>query len=385
MSELNQAPQTAQATKTNKVHMTNLLFFTLTPLAALICTPLYFFFYGFSWGPIVLLLVAFAISNMSITCGYHRYFSHRSYDAHPFVEWLYIFFGSGAFQGSVLQWCEDHRRHHRHVDTDTDPYSINKGFWYAHLGWIIYATDPGPLRIRCPDLEKNKWIMLQHKHYGLIATFVGFILPGLVSLALGMGFFTGVIFGGALRITLSTHSTFLINSACHYFGRQPYTDKNTARDSFLMAVLTFGEGYHNYHHMFQADYRNGIRWYHWDPTKWSIKLLNIVGLASRLKSVSNQEILKARLLMEEKLLLSKGAHADNVIQLKKKVEEAQIRMRNLKSEYLKMKISLRRAINERSEARVQVKVMKAEAKIARLEFKAARAQWTTYVRAYRRA
>lgn len=369
----------------NKLNLTNVLFFTLTPLAGFIGAPLYFYLNGFSWGPLILLAVTFAISNMSITVGYHRYFSHRSYDAHPVLEWLLIFFGSGAFQGSVLQWCEDHRRHHRHVDTDSDPYSINKGFWYAHLGWIFYAGDPGPLRMRCPDLEKKKFIMFQHKHYALIATFVGFILPGLVTLALGMGFFSGVIFGGALRITLSTQSTFLINSACHYFGRQPYTDKNTARDSFIMAVLTFGEGYHNYHHMFQADYRNGIRWYHWDPTKWSIQFFNFIGLASRLKKVSREEILKARLVMEEKLLLAKGARQESVLQLKKRVEDAQIRMRNLKTEYIKMKISLRRAIHERSDAKVQVKVMKAEAKIARLEFKAARAQWTTYVRAYRRA
>ena len=366
------------------INWTNLLFFTLTPLAAVVGLPIYYSTHEFSWGPIALLISAFVISNMSITCGYHRYFSHRSYDVNKFVEWLYVFFGSGSFQGSVLQWCTDHRRHHRQVDTDNDPYSINKGFWYAHLGWILLKeTNPEHLEIKCPDLEKSAFIQFQHKHYALFATFVGFFLPGFVAMAFGMGFWTGVLFGGATRIVLSNHSTFLINSACHYFGNQPYTDKNSARDNVVMAFFTFGEGYHNFHHMFQADYRNGIRWYHWDPTKWWIQTLKLVGLASRLKVVSKEEILKARLVMEERLLISKGACNDSVAALKKKLEEAQERLRHLKTEYHRIKLSMRRSPPAEAPVAAKVIELKAQAKIARSEFKSARRQWRAYLRSYR--
>ncbi len=367
-----------------KIHWTNLLFFTLTPLAAIIGLPIYYSTHAFSWGPIAILLISFAISNLSITCGYHRYFSHRSYNVNKFVEWLYVFFGTGAFQGSVLQWCTDHRRHHREVDTDNDPYSINKGFWYAHIGWIL-QKDPNPEHheIKCPDLQKSAFINFQHTHYALCATFVGFFLPGFVAMAFGMEFWTGVLFGGATRIVISNHSTFLINSACHYFGTQPYTDKNTARDSIICAFLTFGEGYHNFHHMFQADYRNGIRWYHWDPTKWMIQGLAVAGLASRLKTVSREEILKARLQMDAKILIARGASSDLVASLKTKVENAQERMRHLKAEYRRIKLSYKRSAPEATPVVAKVIELKAEAKRARRDFKTANRQWRQYVRTYR--
>lgn len=363
----------------SRINWVNLIFFTSVPLVAIIGVIVYFMNFEFSWGPIVLFSIAFIISNMSITCGYHRYFSHRSYDTHPLIEWAYVFFGSGAFQGSIIRWCTDHRRHHREVDTDEDPYSINKGFWFAHLGWILLEEDPRFELRNCPDLQKKKFVAFQDKYYFLMASFVGFILPGLVAMAFGMEFWTGVLFGGALRIVVSNHTTFLINSACHYFGNQPYTDKNTARDNFILSVLTFGEGYHNFHHMFQADYRNGVRWYQWDPTKWWIRSLSFVGLASKLKRVSKEEIMKARLRMDEQILLSKGACQDSVLALKQKVEEAQIRMRDLRSEYLKMRRSL--ALQE--SAAKQVAELKAKAKLASIEFKMVRAQWGAYVRAYR--
>lgn len=369
----------ASASAPRRINWVNFVFFTSVPLAALIGVLTYFAKNEFSWGPIVLFFITFVISNMSITCGYHRYFSHRSYDTNKLIEWMYVFFGAGAFQGSIIRWCTDHRRHHRDVDTDNDPYSINKGFWFAHLGWILYhEEDKHDLR-NCPDLQKKKFVAFQDKYYFLFASFVGFILPGIIAYAFGMGFWTGVIFGGALRIVVSNHTTFLINSACHYFGRQPYTDKNTARDNFILSVLTFGEGYHNFHHMFQADYRNGIRWYQWDPTKWWIRSLSLVGLASRLKRVSKEEIMKARLKMDEKILLSKGACQESVLSLKQKVEEAQIKMRDLRNEYLNM----RRTVAFQESAAKQLAELKARARMASIEFKMARAQWFAYVRAYR--
>lgn len=367
----------------------NILFMTLNPLAALILAPWYIMTHGFSWGLLAFLIVTYTISNMSITCGYHRYFSHRSYNAHPLIEFCYIFFGAGAFQGSVLQWCSDHRRHHREVDTDNDPYTITKGFWYAHMSWM-FRKDPHPEATKYPkDLASKPFVQFQHDYYPYVATFMGFIVPGLVGWALGFGFWGGAIIGGSFRIFLSQQSTFLINSAAHTFGRQPYTDTNTARDSWIMSVLTFGEGYHNFHHFFQADYRNGIRWFEWDPTKWFIRSLAFVGLATKLKTARKEEILKARLAMDEKLLVMRGANLERVAQLKERIVEAQARMRQLREDYLQAKKNFQAKRRQMSgqmramwkEELAKLKAMrKAEIRLAKNEFNSAYGQWREFRR-----
>lgn len=367
----------------------NILFFTFNTLGAVILVPLYIYNFGFSWGLMAFLFVAYMISNMSITCGYHRYFSHRSYDTHPFIEWLYIMLGAGAFQGSILTWCTDHRRHHRLVDTDEDPYSIRKGFWFAHMGWLLKIDQHPEARTYAKDLMAKPWVRFQHNFYIPVAAFMGFILPGLIGWALGFGFWGGFIFGGVLRIVISQHSTFFINSAAHMFGRQPYTDTNSARDSFIMAVLTFGEGYHNFHHYFQADYRNGVRWYQFDPTKWWIQLLAWLGLASRLKQAPKEEILKARLAMEERLLLAKGASAERVSQLRQKILEAQTRFRQLREEYQRTKKSLaQRGTEVRNHLGHQLQrclSLKAEVQMAKIELRAAQNQWQVFRRSINRS
>lgn len=372
----------------------NILFMTLNPLAAAILMPLYVYYCGISWGHVILLLVTYTISNMCITSGYHRYFSHRSYEAHPLIEWLYVFIGAGAFQGTMLTWCTDHRRHHAKVDSDEDPYSINKGFWYAHLLWMFYK-DPHPDACRYPaDLTKNRWVMFQHRHYVWIAAFVGFILPGLIAWSIGLGFWGGVIFGGSLRIVLSQQSTFFINSVVHMFGSQPYSDKNTARDNTLMAFFTFGEGYHNFHHAFQADYRNGIRWYQWDPTKWWIQALGAVGLARRLKQARRDEILKARLAMDERHMVSRGISKEFLESLKERLVRAQARMRQLREDTTQAQTAFReRRKQMSSEMRRQMqahfsrlkKQNHAELRVVKNDFKLAYSQWRSVKRNSRRA
>ncbi len=370
----------------------NILFLTLNPLAAAVFTPLYLMSHGLSWGLLAFLIITYTISNMVITVGYHRYFSHRTYSVHPVIEQLFVFFGSGSFQGSILAWCTDHRRHHREVDSHDDPYSRSKGFWYSHILWM-FRHDPHPEAELFPkDLTKNPLIVWQHNYYLVIAIFVGYILPGIIGYFCGFGFWGGVIIGGALRITLSQHSTFLINSAAHTFGTRPYTDKNSARDSVIMAFLTFGEGYHNYHHYFQLDYRNGIRWYQWDPTKWMITTLAFFGLATKLKKARKEEIFKARLAMEEQLLLAHlesqiaaqtqdQAHVltlrERAMQMKTRIVDAQAKMRTLHDDYLAAK----KTFVEKHMRRMR----RAEFKIAKIEFKAAYTQWRTFRKAVRRA
>lgn len=368
----------------------NVLFMTLNPLAALILTPIYFAHHPLTWGLVIFLAITYTISNMAITSGYHRYFSHRTYNLPLWMENLYVIVAAGSFQGSILQWCSDHRRHHREVDGNDDPYSRSKGFWFSHLTWM-FRKDPHPeSRIYPKDLAKNPLIVWQHKYYALIATFVGFIVPGLIGWACGFGFWGGVIIGGSLRITLSQQSTFLINSAAHTFGKRPYTDTNSARDNHFLSFLTFGEGYHNFHHFFQADYRNGIRWYQWDPTKWWIQSLAAVGIATKLKKARKEEIFKARINMEGRELLSKGAPIDRVEQMKQKLLGAQAKMRELREEIQQAKKSFRQKRQEMSDdmrlaMRAQLDKLKSlrrqEIKVAKREFKIAYSEWRTYRRA----
>ncbi len=355
----------------------NIIFMSVTPVLAAILVPLHIYYYGNSWGLWAMFAVFFAVNNMTITSGYHRYFSHLSYEAHPLVQFFYIFIGAGAFQGTVLQWCTDHRRHHRKVDGVEDPYSINKGFWYAHMTWMFHV-DPhaGPYP---KDLTSNRLIMFQHNYYVWIAAFMGFIMPGLIAWALGLSFWGGVLIPGLLRIVLTQHSTFLINSAAHCFGKQTYTDKHSARDSLIMAFLTFGEGYHNFHHSFQLDYRNGTRWFHWDPTKWWIKGLSLVGLATKLKEAPREEILKARLAMEERQMISTGACATRTAQLKQQIVEAQNKLKALRISYLNAKRDLSLKSDE-----VKRK-MRLDMRLAKLEFKTAYGQWRAFRRQWKRS
>jgi len=150
-------------------------------------------------------------------------------------------FGAAALQGSALKWSTDHRRHHRFVDSDQDPYSINKGFFYAHIGWVFFKEEPQYENKFVPDLEKDKLVAWQHKYYSSIAIVVGFLFPLCIGALVGSAW-GGLLFGGITRVVLTHHTTFLINSACHYFGSQPYGDKNTARDSFFVGIVYVRRG-----------------------------------------------------------------------------------------------------------------------------------------------
>ena len=379
-----------------KVNWISATFLIVTPILAAILVPLFIYNHGWSWSLTFFLVGLYTLSNLSITVAYHRYFAHRSFDIPEWMKFWFVLIASMAFQGSAVRWATDHRRHHREIDTDDDPYSINRGFFFAHLGWML-LNDPHPEAAQfAPDLMKNRWVRLQHQYYIPIAAFMGFIVPGLLGAALGFGFGTGVLIGGLLRIVLSQHSTFLINSAAHTFGTQPYTDKNTARDSFILAVLTYGEGYHNYHHFFQADFRNGIRWYQWDPTKWCIQALAILGLAHRLKKVSADEIMKARMAMEEKRIVARGAncervHAlrDRIIQAQRRWKEMQVEFARFKSEFKAFRDLKRKEMSEDwsrwTSWQLKFQEKRAELELAQIEMNNAVQAWKTYVKSWLRA
>lgn len=286
--------------KTNKktIDWVNTTFLVSTPIIAIALSWMFFAKHGFVWQQVLLAVVFYFATGLSITGGYHRLFSHRAYKANNLVKFLYLIFGAATFQNSALKWSADHRIHHTHVDDEKDPYNINKGFWWAHIGWIFFQEKE--VEPKYPkDLLNDKLVMWQHRNYLWLAVTMGVILPTVIGYFLGSAL-GGLALAGFGRIVFVHHCTFFINSLCHIVGTRPYTDTNTARDSAIMAVFSYGEGYHNYHHYFPVDYRNGIKWYHFDPTKWMIKTLSFVGWTSDLKKVQEKLITQAKLEMKLK-------------------------------------------------------------------------------------
>src|SRR5262245_5210291 len=275
--------------------------FTITPLLAATVVPWYGFTHGYSVAAWVFFAIFLATTGLSITGGYHRMWAHRAYSAHWTVRLFYMLFGAMALQQTILIWASQHRVHHQNVDDiDVDPYSAKRGFWFSHIGWILRNYKSGEVDFsNVRDLQRDPIVAFQHKYYVPITLAMNVGLP----LALGavFGDLWGVfLLAGVLRLVINHHVTFFINSLAHMWGSQPYTDENTARDNHLLALITYGEGYHNFHHIFANDYRNGVKWWQIDPTKWLIAALSWVGLASNLKRVPDLWIHRAQLNMQFK-------------------------------------------------------------------------------------
>jgi len=203
--------------------------------------------------------------------------------------------GAAAFEGSARWWCRNHRAHHRYVDSDKDPYSVHKGFWYAHLGWMVFKQDSRRAgRVDISDLNSNPILQFQHRFYLPIALFFAFGLPCVIAHFAWDDIWGALVFAGFGRMFFVHQATFLVNSLAHSFGSQTYSTEHTSYDSAVTAFLTLGEGYHNYHHEFPHDYRNGVRWYQFDPTKWTIRFLSWFGLVSHLVRFPKNEMLKAK-------------------------------------------------------------------------------------------
>tara|TARA_Y100001954_G_C15821193_1_gene610031 strand:+ start:808 stop:1920 length:1113 start_codon:yes stop_codon:yes gene_type:complete len=277
-----------------KFNWPTVLFLSICPFLGLVGTAVYVYFYGVFFIEPLLLILFWFISGMGITMGYHRLFSHKSFKTNIFIEWILMICGSVALQNTILKWCSDHRKHHNFPEMEKDPYSIKKGFWHAHIGWILEKTPEVNNRITgVKDLEKKSAVVFQNKYYFHIALVVGFLIPLLI------GFYYGrplgaLLWGVFLRITLVHHATFFVNSLCHYVGTRTYDVYSTARDSWIVSLFTFGEGYHNYHHKFPADFRNGVRWFAFDPSKWLISILSLFKLTKDLKRTNEYFVMKSK-------------------------------------------------------------------------------------------
>lgn len=269
-----------------------LLFFAATHLLG--AAGIYYLLYiKFSWATIDLAVMLYFLRGFSITGGYHRYFTHKSFACARPLETFFILFGASAWQHSILVWCSDHERHHNLTDTDKDPYNAKRGFWWSHIGWLLFKGPPLNFT-NIPDIVADPLIRFQHRFYFPLAIGFGFALPTALALLWSdpIGAFLGAGFTG---LTMIYHASFSVNSVSHYFGKQPYT-LSSARSGWITALPTLGEGGdHNFHHAFSWDYRaGGHEWYRIDPTKWMLCFLSYFGLVWNLRRASPERILRAK-------------------------------------------------------------------------------------------
>jgi len=261
--------------------------FTALHLGALLA-----FFVDISWVAIGLFLAFYWLRLFGITAGLHRLFAHRGYKAKRWFQFMVGFLGAAACQGGPLWWAAHHRRHHKYSDTDDDPHSpIAKSIWHAHVGWVL---SPG-VRESNIDIMKDWFkypeIRLLNK-YELAPAFLQACFCYLVGALTGAGGWSCVVWGFLVSTVFLYHCTFLVNSACHLMGTRRYHTTDESRNNWWVAILTFGEGWHNNHHHYPSSARNGFKWWEFDPTFYILKVFSWFGVVWDMRSPTPRALSK---------------------------------------------------------------------------------------------
>ncbi len=241
-----------------------------------------------TWRAIPVALVLWWISgSLGVGMGFHRLLTHRGYKTPKAVEYFLTFCGLLALEGGAINWVVTHRIHHANTDSHGDPHTPRDGAWWAHIGWILRGTgqqhDEQVMRRYAPDLMKDPVHVWMNRLY-----FVPLVLSGIVLLALG-GW--GMLFVGTfLRVTIGLHATWLVNSATHMWGSRRFETTDDSKNSWWVALLTFGEGWHNNHHAHPRAARHGLHWYEIDVNWYGIRTLQFLGLARSIRLIAEDKI-----------------------------------------------------------------------------------------------
>lgn len=270
------------------------LAFVILPFLGLLAAVVLSWGWGFTWVELVLLVVMYLLTALGITVGYHRLFTHRSFETNRVVQVILSILGSMALQGPLLRWVALHRRHHQYSDQHGDPHSphlyghsildLVRGSWHAHLGWM-FAPDPPDLLRYVTDLRQDRLLRLMSALFPVYVA-AGLLIPAVLGGVLTgswMGALLGLMWGGIARVFLVHHVTWSINSVCHIWGGRPFQVADESRNNVVFGILALGEGWHNNHHAFQNSARHGLLWWQIDVSYWVIRTLALLGLAWRVK------------------------------------------------------------------------------------------------------
>jgi stearoyl-CoA desaturase (delta-9 desaturase) len=266
-----------------------LVFLSIVYVLALASFP-YIYFYGTNAWEVLYHVAAYLLGGFGITALYHRAWAHNAVRFTKPVEYIFATFSTLVLQMPARQWISTHLKHHHHTDHQEDPHNIKRGFWWAHFEWIILAPVPP---IELPErLTKNPILFWQERYYWPLSAFFNVVIPVVLSVYAGLPWWGGLLVSG-LRLVITSHLIYSVNSICHVWGSRPFTKDVSARDVWWFPFV-LGEQYHNYHHAFPRDYRHGIGRYDFDPTKWLINLLVRVGLARNLFAMHDKRIEETR-------------------------------------------------------------------------------------------
>jgi stearoyl-CoA desaturase (delta-9 desaturase) len=270
------------------------LLFVVVPFLGMVAAVVLLWGLGFGWVQLGLLLGMYVLTALGITVGYHRLFTHRSFETGRTVKIILGVLGSMAVQGPLLKWVALHRRHHQYSDHQGDPHSphhygqglvaLLRGSWHAHVGWM-FRPDPPDLPRYVMDLRQDGLLRTVSALFPVWVV-VGLLIPAVLGGVLTgswIGALLGLLWGGLARVFLIHHVTWSINSVCHLWGRQPFRLTDESRNNFVFGILALGEGWHNNHHAFQTSARHGLRWWQIDVSYWVIRLLALLGLAWRIR------------------------------------------------------------------------------------------------------
>ncbi|EAA25869.1 acyl-CoA desaturase [Rickettsia sibirica] len=282
--------------KLNKPALFALIFY---PIFIISLVVKYSFDYGIGLTEVIFIIASYYINNITVGIGLHRLWSHNAYKINKYAEFVLIMLSAGTLQGPALSWASNHYKHHRYTDQDQDPHTPLKfdnkflGFMWSHIGWMLVGSGSYKSidRITWAKHGKNNLLKWQLKYYWQIAAFMNIVVPLFIGYLVGgtmQSAYAGFLFMGLGRF-LQQQATFCVNSLCHFAGSKKYY-KGTAGDIWWMALFLLGENWHNYHHAFPSDYRNGAKWYHFDVHKWIIFLMSKIGLASELERTTKVRI-----------------------------------------------------------------------------------------------
>lgn len=283
-------PETSQAPDAVPVavHLVNAVV-VIVPFVALLVGMVLLWNAGIGWLYFGLLFGLYAFSGLGITIGYHRLFTHKSFQCGPVLRVLTGIAGSMAAEGPLFKWVATHRRHHQHSDDDHDPHSPHQhgygvrgliaGAWHAHIGWI-FAPDPPDLNRYVVDLRADPLLRFVDRFF-LVWMLLGLAIPailgGLIS-ASWTGAWLGLLWGGLIRICLLHHVTWSINSVCHLWGSRPFRSNDHSRNNVVFGILGLGEGWHNNHHAFPTSARHGLFWWQFDMSYILIRVMAMLKL-----------------------------------------------------------------------------------------------------------
>ncbi|HMQ29555.1 MAG TPA: acyl-CoA desaturase [Chloroflexaceae bacterium] len=259
------------------------LFVVVTPFIGTLYAMVMLWNQWVGWLDVTLMLVLYVISGMGITVGFHRMLTHKSFEAKPWVKRLLLISGTMAVEGDAMTWASTHIQHHAHSDGEDDPHSPLEGLWHSHVGWLFRHKNN--IEVYGTWLKKDPDVVWVSKTW-LVWVALGLLIPTAIA------GWSGLIWGGLVRIFLTHHITWSVNSICHTFGSRDYQTRDASRNNFIVGLLAFGEGWHNNHHAFPRSAFHGLRWWQVDLSAYLIRGLERLGLVWNVVRVKEEDMRK---------------------------------------------------------------------------------------------